>query len=298
MSDVAEASGKTAWKKLSGLALGVFAVFGFIESVTAITQAVQTDSAQLTAKVYPSRLKFPHYFDAVLGSGYKENGRTFFNALKKTCPDDQNAKQATPQPEHGTETSKEHVCKHASDLVFASDRISELYESEGVAFDIDLENKGKTKASGIKISSSKLLFLDAYSGGLRVKLDYNSDTGLYSLPDLNPGQKLYVSAWQKGIAYDYGDLYDFQLPQVSFDGPPVEVTKYTYVRSSIFALVDFFDTFGAVFGTILFLVFCGLIGLFAILIIAVIEALITGKSLTALFKAQNSEEPSSDAEAG
>lgn len=285
---MASSSDFSAPKRFYSAVLFVFAAVGFLGSVATIYGVLQYKEARLNADVYPSRLKFPYYFNAALGPDFKDNGRAFINMLKREiCDQKQSTGLKTKSDEK--DGSKSHACKHIEDIQFASDQISDIYYSSGMEYDISLTNKGNTKASGIKVRSGEVIFLNVFSGSDRINIEYDKNSSTYSLPDLNPGETYKIEVWQKGRPYTYNEVYDFDVPKISFDGPAVNINIFNYTPNYFFTAYDFIRDMGFIFSSIIVLFICFIVGICIIFIIAVIDALVKGKPIASVFKTEKME---------
>ena len=280
-------SGKNNIKKILSVALFVFAAFGFIESVLSISSAFRSTDSRLEATIYPSKPKIPYYFYVSMGDDFKDNSRSFLDVLGKSC--ENRPKSATSSNE---ETDKDHACAHIEDLKFFSEQIEKAYALSGTVFDVVIENKGKSTAKGIKISSNNIIHFDAFSGGSYTKTPYNADSQYYQIPDLNPGEKISIEVWQSGRPFIYEPLYDFESPKITYDGPPVSINMKTYADSDKWEIAEFFLDNGPVVGIIL-VTAVGTSLLFGFVVcIVVFTGLIQGKSLKEIFQEENKQETS------
>jgi hypothetical protein len=273
-------SPRKASKALYTAALFLFAAVGFVASITTIYDVFYKGKARLTAQIYPSNLSFPFYFYKVMGTGQGDNGRAFLNRLGENCQTSEVA--GTSQADEAKKTS--HSCEHVNDLKFLSDNISDMYTSLGTVLTIDLENRGETKASGIKLNSHNFLFMDVYSNGSRIRAEYKPDSSSYSLPEINPGEGYRLVIWRNGSAYSNGKLYDFQLPKITYDGPPVEIEQYAYSSGVFYEVPDFIRSAGPVFGTIFVLCFCIFVSLGLLLVVGLVAQIVQGRPVSEMFK--------------
>ena len=232
-----------------------------------------------------------------MGPGFDENGRTFLNTLNEYC-DDQAPKSPPPVFSVTFQNAdlKTHFCKHVKDMISASDQTKGAYVDSGTVLEMDVENRGSTKATGLRISTSGIEFINAFRDSNFIPPGYDQQNESYTLPDLNPGEEYRLEIWQDGLPYSHDGYSTFQTPDISFNGPPISVTKYTYVKESTYEVLDALSAFGPVFGTILFVIVCVVLGIGFILIIALIEALFKGKPLTSVFKTQANQENTSVAD--
>lgn len=255
-----------------GIVLFIFALFGFIEALFSISSALKDDKASLQAHVYPVKPMVPYFFEKSIGVGFKDNEASFIEILSENCNERKDL-----------DTKRKQYCEHVSALKILTKKTTEAYTFNGTVFDIELENSGSTRAVGIQISGSNIEFLDAYANGGRLNTPYNSENKTYKIPDINPGDKIKIEVWKKGNLYIHDTIYDFEVPRIFFDGPPIKIVLYQMVKQSYWDYAKIFFDAGPIFGTLIFI--CGgfILGLGILLLIVVLNGLLRGQSFKEIF---------------
>lgn len=253
-------------------ALFLFAFVGFIASLTTIYSSSWQRKSQLSADVYPSSASIPYFIYAGIGSGFEDNERSFVNLLGETCTEANKSKE-----------DKKHFCDHIESLKITSNSVEKLYKFRGVKLDIFLKNNGDVTARNIRVEQSGVEFIDAFSKGSRIKTTYDENGKFYSIPDLNPGEELLIEAWASGTPFRRDSYYHPDVPNITFDGPPVLISNYLYVSESQWSLVEIFFDLGPVAGTFFFIIIGLLAGIFVIIFITVIVGIARGQTLTQIF---------------
>jgi hypothetical protein len=275
---MSETDNRSKIKSIAAVVLFVFAIFGFLDSLFAISNALTDDRARLEARVYASRPMIPHLFYSELTDSGSENGRELLAEIDDRCE-----KTGGGAASNDPKSKIEDTCLKVSGLILIAERLESAYLMNGAVFDVVLENKGSTTAKGIQIPSGQVEFIDVFYRGSRLEAEYDSQKKIFKIPDLNPGENVRLEIWQSGRAYVDGDYYDFEAPSITFDGPKVNTVMHQYVRSDRWEYAEFFFDAGPIFGTILFVAMGFGIGCVFIVLLATVVGLAKGQTLREIF---------------
>ncbi|CAN0589717.1 unnamed protein product, partial [Laminaria digitata] len=115
------------------------------------------------------------------------------------------------------------ACKYIQEL---GDQLAKTGLSAGQSLlyvDMHIENNGNSVAKRIRLAKSSIKLIEVGPNEQSLKTLYADADGVFSIPDLNPGEELIVKILDNSY-YSYSD-YSFEktVPNLTYDGGKVEV---------------------------------------------------------------------------
>ena len=148
-----------------------------------------------------------------------------------------------------------------------------------------INNEGDTPATGIRLSSSRVRNAELFrQSGPNVSLKIDQKEDYYRIPDLNPREETTLFVWISdalGPRESYRSASSY--PALTYRGSEVETNLHFFVSEGYHDLADFVDDLHPLFLIILIIAAGWLIAFVSLLLIAIAEALLTGKPLKSIF---------------
>ena len=277
--------------------VGLFALVGFISSAVTIVQYFDDGSPSLVVKrqpvlsVVPERLLEEFGTTSEPGRIVKlaDEDRKFYCEAAGTLVEQE-------KNDNDAQKIKERCLDYSSVSKFAP--YVTLFDGNSTYLvHYKIENKGRRKAKGLKITDRSALIVEKMPSMLsRVQIARNTE-GHYDLPDLNPGQKLELLVWVSGNVDDFDDPYFGARPyppDITYDGKNIDQTSYYPVPEGLYSLYDTFGEMPLIIQIIMFLALGMLAWIPIIFIIQIVDALITGKPIADIFKSTDDQGKVSD----
>lgn len=292
MTDIS--SGK---ERIKNFSIIFFAFVGFIASVVTIIQFfTPTETSKLNIDAQYNSFRVPLYVGENL---YKDSpARQFAKSTKEAfcknvdVPDlesknDQELKKLK-LPKNKEESAS--ICRQAIDMEFAARWSGAYSDGYSTLYEYTIKNDGTRVASDIRLDGTDVFAAQYARGKKFVDIRKTEGEPYYDLPDLNPQEKIDLLIWSNDyhIIDQYTDHDD--LPAVTYAGSKVEFNLRKRVDERWYGIFEFFDDFPIVISIAIAVAISFMVVLGIILVISILDALITGKPLSSIFKAKNETE--------
>jgi hypothetical protein len=192
---------------ISRIIAALFAIVGFVASIATIYQLTNEHNADLHLSATITDGFVPYsvarQFTLVIENGDISRNKTF-DELSYLCREESLLSK-------GERDVSDKLCIDFAGLKETSNIIQKLSTSDSTILIYEIENKGKRKASNIRLQGDRIIVADFYISSRKyIKITPSQKTGDYLLPDLNPGEKLkaiiwinkyYISKWFQKMIY-------------------------------------------------------------------------------------------------
>lgn len=267
--------------RVTSISLYVFAAIGAIAALTTIVDFARPSSADVQVAMHPNRFEIPKYIESTLSNGVAKNAAAAIEQYRlEECEIvGQNSK------------TKPSLCGELDAFKLGTEGIGQLSSSMGATmFELSVTNAGRAAAKGLRLQTKKDAIVDVFNED-DLRIDNVLDkSGRYSLPDLNPGDKLRIVVWSVLPSYSYENFYQFEtVPRITFENGKVATTSWAHAPRLYSDIFSFLNAFHWIFQVIIVIFVCLLVTLLSIFIIGVVQAIVTGKSLDKIFQSENVE---------
>lgn len=260
-------------------ALFIFAAIGAVASAITIISFLSSGSSRLHASAYVNRLLIPQSIQRVLTDQAETDTIPDFVRMLETAFECNASETA-----EGKEL--DHTCAHLTDLETVSEKINQYGRLGGAVVEIELENRGSSRATNIRIDSSRIEDLNLERPDGEWVTPQQNESKQYLIPDLNPGESLNVLAFHNSYTpyrYSQWQVEDF-LPQITYSEGLVDYTPYSHQLNSFSDHINDMSVFDWVFGTIMVIAGSIFVTILVFLPFALIDARMKGKPISSVFK--------------
>lgn len=272
-------------KKVSSFFVWMFAAVGFLAALVQILSFLSSGGSQLKVRVTPHETAIQKVVYEALEDSNKRTGfaaRVVAEDKKFFC---EAAKLETAEDK----AAKNRTADRCSDYEALEGIFRLLRGNDGIDnyFDYEIENVGSSVANQIRLSGDEIFLVEIDRDGDKVRrIAQSENQGFYSIPDLNPGEKVKIRVWSEDMSVlpDSPHLDIDELPKITFEGGKPSLTMYQLAPSWYADMHDFLSDFPLPVSIIIVLVYSTAVGIAVILLIAVVSTLMAGEPLKKVFQ--------------
>lgn len=291
MSDPPDEKKPGSVRGLSRIPVFFFTAVGVLSSlVTVFAYFEPRNDSSLHVRVERSQFRLPQEIGTLISDG--SGGRRILSELNATCTEGNEQSSAPEAAASNTAASVEEtgICRDSRQVLTAVRWLDSYSGSAGTLFEYEIENQGGTAASQIRLNSSGVSAVQVLRGDSYRALRPDPPGDYYSLPDLNPREKAFLLVWTSGGSFSPSDYWSRrEVPALTFSGSSVSVDSYGNVPGFWYDLYDVYGTMPLWLAVPMLVAVSFLITGILVLFINVVDALIRGKPLSSVFKAQKND---------
>lgn len=238
--------------QIQDLAFKIFAFVGFLSSIVTIISWLSSTQSSLSAIVSPTTLEMP----AELQLSNKADSKADVNLAVK----DLEEKVCSPvSVDYAGQKSKNYFfdlnkCSEYKKIFSSLEKIVSLDGKKLLAWDIQLQNDGKTVAENITLRSAVPVDLKAVdSEGNQLSVEAASSGKVFTLPNLNPRESMRIRL-KSSTAQPQDYEEKVSDPKITFSGGLASNRKLVNVSGRYSEIVDFLDDLPTILQIIIIMV--------------------------------------------
>lgn len=222
--------------RLQNIALGVFAIFGFISSLVTIWSWIASTQSSLSAVINPTNLEMPASLQISRAVHDQAEIDYALSSVKSHFCDPVSVSFSGEKFRNANYSDEK--CKNYSIIFSKLNKIIELDGKKLIAWDVEIKNDGRDVAENIKLKSSipvNIEIADQYDDPLEFKA--SSSRKAFDLPSLNPNDIMRVRVVSEAAR----DNVDVEAPKISYNGGQVASREYIKISGRYSGIVGFLD---------------------------------------------------------